>query len=149
MCAKQVLRISENSTDAKRLLAKSCFALKLYGEARVIAEKLYAQNPKDNQMSELLSQMTNEAYIPRRHPTTRRLKELVLTEWPRMLTEEKIISKLMSNNIPVDRAAVKGKTLLLFYDDVTKREEARIRLQGLSLCNRTSEFMLANCPSGS
>lgn len=71
-----------------------------------------------------------------------RLKELVLVEWPRLMSAERVKDRLGSLGVPVDRVTIKGKTAILFYDEVESRETAREKILELV----ESEFMLANEP---
>lgn len=72
-----------------------------------------------------------------------RLKELVLVEWPKLISIEKIKKKLSDEGVYADKISIRGKTAILIYDTVEKREEARNKLLGLE----DSEFMLANEPA--
>ena len=72
-----------------------------------------------------------------------RLKELVLVEWPKLVSIEKIKKKLSDEGVYADRVSIRGKTAILIYDSVEKREEARSKLLELE----DSEFMLANEPA--
>jgi late competence protein required for DNA uptake (superfamily II DNA/RNA helicase) len=73
-------------------------------------------------------------------------KELILTEWPKLLPEDRLTSKLNSIGINCRKAKNKGITLLLYFDTIQTREEARAKLQMMSL-QKNTEFMVANCPA--
>ena len=72
------------------------------------------------------------------------MKELVLIEWPRMFAEDVMRQRFSQVGVPVERMSIRGKTTILFYDNIALREQARIRLMQLS---EEGEFMLANAPA--
>jgi hypothetical protein len=53
---------------------------------------------------------------------TRRLKELVLIEWPRLQGIDELRRRLQAVGVPFQRATISGKAMLLYYDSVTTRE---------------------------
>jgi hypothetical protein len=71
---------------------------------------------------------------------TRRLKELILIEWPRLLSMDELRRRLSVAGVPVQRASINGKSVILYYDTVQVREQARLRLLQL----HEEEFLLAN-----
>lgn len=134
------------------LCVRSLLCMSKYTEAYSILEEVSKQHPDNLELQSLKKKLDSKVQNIRPYARklqkvnkTRlnRLKELVLIEWPRLVSSEKIKQKLESEGVPVERLTIRGKTAILFYTNVETREFAREKLLSMP----DSDFMLANEPA--
>lgn len=134
------------------LCVKTLIHMSKLNEAYLCYEDVIQKHPENIELLSLKKKLDSKVQNIR--PYTRklqkvnqtrlsRLKELVLIEWPRLISSDKIKQKLESEGVPVDRLTIRGKTAILFYTNVETREFAREKLLSMP----DSEFMLANEPA--
>lgn len=148
--AREVYEESLN-LDSAILLADSYLMLNQITEAHKIFDEIYKQHSGHKKVLDLQKKL--ETKVRKVKPYKRkigkmnktklsRLKELVLVEWPRLMSAERVKERLEGLGVPVDRVTIKGKTAILFYNELETRELAREKILELA----ESEFMLANEP---
>ena len=138
--SKRGLEINPNHVNLIKMRAKCLIDTNRIQEAKFLVENTRAN---DIDFGEILEKNNNKK-IPKCNRTRlSRLKELVLVEWPKLVSIEKIKKKLNDEGVHADRISIRGKTAILIYDSVDKREDARKKLLSLE----DSEFMLANEPA--
>jgi hypothetical protein len=92
--SKRVTGICETHMEALKLQAKTLFELGLLAESRTLAEQLFNRDPDDAQIAALIKSLRN-GRTNRRYSPMYRFKELILTEWPKLLVEERLLGKLV------------------------------------------------------
>jgi tetratricopeptide (TPR) repeat protein len=138
--SKRALEINPNHINIIKMRTKC-----LVDSNRIQEAKSLIENTRDNDISidTFIDDKSSKKCIKCNRTRLSRLKELVLVEWPKLVSIEKIKKKLWDEGVHADRVSIRGKTAILIYDSVEKREEARRQLLGLE----DSEFMLANEPA--
>lgn len=137
--SKRALEISPNNVKIVKMCAKCLVDTNRYQEAKVLIENTRANDIDIENFTEKSTKKTPKCNRTR----LSRLKELVLVEWPKLVSIEKMKKKLNDEGVHADRVSIRGKTAILIYDSIEKREEAREQILGLE----DSEFMLANEPA--
>lgn len=138
--SKRALDISPVNLKIVKLRTKCLVDCGRIQEARVLVENSRAN---DIDIDKIIEEKGTKRIVRCNRTRLSRLKELVLVEWPKLVSIEKIKKKLNDEGVNADRVSIRGKTAILIYDSVEKREEARTKLLELE----DSEFMLANEPA--
>ena len=137
---KRALEISPNDINIVKMRVKCLIDTNRIQEAKSLAENSKAN---DIDIDSIIDDKSAKKITKCNRTRLSRLKELVLVEWPKLISIEKIKKKLNDEGVSADRVSIRGKTAILIYDTVEKREEARHKLLKLE----DSEFMLANEPA--
>lgn len=138
--SKRALELSPGHLKLVKLRTKCLVDCGRIQEARVLVEN---SRVNDIDLDSIVEDKGNKKIVKCNRTRLCRLKELVLVEWPKLVSIEKIKKKLNDEGVNADRVSIRGKTAILIYDSVEKREEARVKLLELE----DSEFMLANEPA--
>lgn len=133
---KWALEIEPSCAQAAQIRVNCLIQTNRVAEAKALLDNTQNTPRKERTFTEKRPLRCNRTRLTR-------LKELVLVEWPKLVSNEKIKKKLIENSVPVDRVSTRGKTAILVYDTVEKREKARNQL----ILLEDSEFMLANEPA--
>jgi hypothetical protein len=138
--SKKALDHSPENSKVIKLRTKCLIDSGRIQEARSLIEK---SRINDIDIDTIIEEKVTKKIVKCNRTRLSRLKELVLVEWPKLVSIEKIKKKLSDEGVFADRVSIRGKTAILIYDSVEKREEARVKLLELE----DSEFMLANEPA--
>ena len=138
--SKRALEISPGNVKVVKMCAKCLVECNRYQEAKALIDNSRAN---DIDIDNFVGKNCTKRMPKCNRTRLSRLKELVLVEWPKLVSIEKIKKKLSDEGIHADRVSIRGKTAILIYDSVEKREGARKMMLSLE----DSEFMLANEPA--
>ena len=141
---QRALDIQPADFEARLIFCEVLTSLQIRTDARDVLAKLKQEQPKNPRVAKLANQLATTVTYDQNYAIQRRMKELVLIEWPRMFAEDVMRQRFGQVGVPVERMSIRGKTTILFYDNIALREQARIRLMQLS---EEGEFMLANAPA--